>query len=126
MINALRSRDDPLRSLKTAIVSDLAAARHAIDGYEMARAGEGLRRLAGILDMAMLPMAQRFCDEIAELTLAAAAGAAGIPRRFGGSQSARSARCAITWTVSATAPARTPCGSCRSWARWPRRAVYPR
>jgi len=80
MINALRSRDDPLRSLKTAIVSDLAAARHAIDGYEMARAGEGLRRLAGILDMAMLPMAQRFCDEIAELTLAAAAGAAGDPQ----------------------------------------------
>ena len=75
-----RSRDDPLRSLKTAVVSDLAAARHAIDGYEMARAGEGLRRLAGILDMAMLPMAQRFCDEIAELTLAAAAGAAGDPQ----------------------------------------------
>lgn len=80
MINAPWSRDDPLRSLKTAVVSDLAAARHAIDGYEMARAGEGLRRLAGILDMAMLPMAQRFCDEIAELTLAAAAGAAGDPQ----------------------------------------------
>ena len=63
-----------------AIVSDLAAARHAIDGCEMARAGEGLRRLAGILDMAMLPMAQRFCDEIAELTLAVAAGAAGDPQ----------------------------------------------
>jgi chemosensory pili system protein ChpA (sensor histidine kinase/response regulator) len=80
MINALWSRDDPLRSLKTAVVSDLAATRHAIDGYEMARAAEGLRRLAGILDMAMLPMAQRFCDEIAELTLAAAAGAAGDPQ----------------------------------------------
>jgi chemosensory pili system protein ChpA (sensor histidine kinase/response regulator) len=80
MMNALSSRDDPLRSLKTAVVSDLAAARHAIDGYEMARAGEGLRRLAGILDMAMLPTAQRFCDEIAELTLAAAAGAAGDPQ----------------------------------------------
>jgi hypothetical protein len=52
MINALWSRDDPLRSLKNAVVPDLAAARHAIDGYEMARAGEGLRRLAGILDMA--------------------------------------------------------------------------
>jgi chemotaxis protein histidine kinase CheA/ActR/RegA family two-component response regulator len=80
MINALRTRDDSLRSLKTAVVSDLAAARHAIDGYEMARAGEGLRRLAGILDMAMLPMAQRFCDEIADLTLAAAVGAAGDPQ----------------------------------------------
>ncbi|MGH8563542.1 MAG: Hpt domain-containing protein [Gammaproteobacteria bacterium] len=61
-------------------MSDLAAARHLIDGYEMARAGEGLRRLAGILDMAMLPMAQRFCDEIALLTLAAAAGAVGDPQ----------------------------------------------
>ncbi|MGH8585138.1 MAG: Hpt domain-containing protein [Gammaproteobacteria bacterium] len=80
MINALWSHDDPLKSLKTAVVSDLAAARHAIDGYEMATAGEGLRRLAGILDMALLPMAQRFCDEIAELTLAAAAGAAGDPQ----------------------------------------------
>ena len=60
MINALWSRDDPLRSLKTAVVSDLVAAHHAIDGYEMARAGEGLRRLAEISDMAMLPMAQRF------------------------------------------------------------------
>ncbi|MCA1851936.1 MAG: hypothetical protein LC647_05965, partial [Beggiatoa sp.] len=79
MINSLSSRDDPLRSLKTAVVSDLEAARHAVDGYEMPRAGEGLRRLAGILDMAMLPTAQRFCDEIAELTLAAAAGAAGDP-----------------------------------------------
>ncbi|MGH8576124.1 MAG: Hpt domain-containing protein, partial [Gammaproteobacteria bacterium] len=80
MINALSSRDDPLRSLKAAVVSDLAAARHLIDGYEMARAGEGLRRLAGILDMAMLPMAQRFCDEIALLTLAAAGGAVGDPQ----------------------------------------------
>ncbi len=77
MKNALSSRDDPLRSLKTAIVIDLAAARHAIDENEMARAGEGLRRLAGILGMAMLPMAQRFCGEISELALAAAAGAVG-------------------------------------------------
>lgn len=80
MTNALSSRDDPLGSLKTAVVSDLSATRHAIDLYEMARAGEGLRRLAGILDMAMLPMAQRFCDEIALLTLAAAAGAVGDPQ----------------------------------------------
>ncbi len=71
MITALFSHDDSLRSLKAAIVSDLSVIRHAIGGSEMGRAGEGLRRIAGILDMAMLPVAQRFCEEIAELTLAA-------------------------------------------------------
>ncbi len=73
----LSSRNDSLRSLKTAIVSDVSGIRRTIDGFEMAKAGEGLRRIAGILEMAMLPMAQRFCDEIAELTLAAAHAPAG-------------------------------------------------